>query len=234
MDALLANLKNVNDPLIPSWAKLLINAMEIVITELKSIKELSQRVDILEEYKTNNEAAIQDLGNDNKRMNDEINNLKSSINILESSIDDQEQRSRNYCLLLHGIIEDEKEVTDDIVLDIINNKLGLNNVSLHNIQRSHRLGPRNNSRVTRNNKGKPRPIIFRFTDFRSRKMVFSNKKKLKGEGISISENLTKKRYELYQLAVTKYGFGKVWTIEGRVATKIGERVVFIKSVEEFE
>ena len=227
MDTLLTNLKNVNDPLIPAWATLLINAMEIVITELKCIKELAQRIDILEEYKTSNEAAIQELENENKRLNDEINKL-------DRSLDDQEQRSRNYCLLLHGIVEDAREETDDIVLNIINNELGLNNISMVNIQRSHRLGPRNNSRVTRNNKGKPRPIIFRFTDFRSRKMVFSNKKKLKGKGISISENLTKKRYELYQLAVTKYGFGKVWTIEGRVATKIGERVVFINSAEVIE
>ena len=227
MDTLLTKLKNVNDPLIPPWATLLINAMETIITELKCIKDLAQRVDILEGYKIHNEAAIQQLENDNKRLNDEIN-------VLDKSIDDQEQRSRNYCLLLHGIVEDEKEETDEIVLNIINNELGLNNISMDNIQRSHRLGPRNKARVTRNNKVKPRAIIFRFTDFRSRKMVFSNKKKLKGKGISISENLTKKRYELYQLAITKYGFGKVWTIEGRVTTKIGERFVVINSAEEIE
>ena len=84
------------------------------------------------------------------------------------------------------------ENTDDMVLKIINERLELPIVL--DKQRSHRLGPRNASRNTRQNPTKPRAIIFRFRDFRARQSVFYKKKMLKGTGISITENLTKKRY----------------------------------------
>ena len=76
---------------------------------------------------------------------------------------------------------------------------------------------------------KPRAIIFRFRDFRARPSLFYNKKMLKGTGISITENLTKKRYTLYKHAVAKYGLGEIWTIERRVTTKIDNKIFVIKS-----
>ena len=94
------------------------------------------------------------------------------------------------CLLLHGVEEMDGENTD-MVLKIINERLELPMV-LENIQRSHRLGPRNASRNTRQNPTKPRAIIFRFRDFRARQSVFYKRKMLQGTGISIIENLTKK------------------------------------------
>ena len=56
-----------------------------------------------------------------------------------------------------------------------------------------------------------------------------NKKKLAGKGISITENLTKQRMDLLKLAQTKFGFRNVWTIEGRVTTKINNQKVVINS-----
>ena len=93
------------------------------------------------------------------------------------------------CLLLHGVEEMDGENTD-MVLKIINERLELPMV-LENIQRSHRLGPRNASRNTRQNPTKPRAIILRFRDFRARQSVFYKRKMLQGTGISIIENLTK-------------------------------------------
>ena len=82
------------------------------------------------------------------------------------------------------------ENTDDMVLKTINERLELP-IVVENIQRSHRLGPRNASRNTRQNPTKPRAIIFRFRDFRARQSMFYKKKMLKGTGISITANLTK-------------------------------------------
>ena len=123
-----------------------------------------------------------------------------------------------------SIDENERENTDNLVLGTIYKEL---NMKMGNIHRTHRVGQRNNSRPTRNNQVRPRPIIFRFSDFRARQSVFQNKKKLKGKGISISENLTKKPYTLYQLAISKSGRGNVWTIEGRVKTKINNKIVVL-------
>ena len=58
-----------------------------------------------------------------------------------SKADDQEQYSRRTYLLIHGLTETKTENTDEVVLDVINNKLNIE-MSQINIDRSHRLGKR--------------------------------------------------------------------------------------------
>ena len=224
MDQLLTNLNAIDDPLMPPWAKLLIESMQFIITEITCVKVLSTRVNELESFKAVNEQVTRELKTENKRLQERLDNLSDVV-------DDHEQRNRNNCLLLHGVEEMDGENTDDMVLKIINERLELPMV-LENVQRSHRLGPRNASRNTRQNPTKPRAIIFRFRDFRARQSVFYKKKMLKGTGISITENHTKKRYTLYKHAVAKYGIGKIWTIEERVTTKIVNKILVIKSEDD--
>ena len=52
----------------------------------------------------------------------EVSSLKVEVKNLEKKADDQEQYSRR-CLLIHGLNERKTEDTDEMVLDIINNKL---------------------------------------------------------------------------------------------------------------
>ena len=54
-------------------------------------------------------------------------------------VDDIQQYSRRNCLLVHGLKKDKNESTDDLVLNLFNEKLG---VAVDNsmIDRSHRLG----------------------------------------------------------------------------------------------
>ena len=102
----------------------------------------------------------------------------------------------------------------------MNNGHGLN-IPIEHVQRYHRVGPRINSRVTRN--------ILRFRDYRSRQSVFHNKRKLKGTDISITKNLTKKRMELYKLAIAKYGRGEVWILDCRVKIKLNDKYNIIST-----
>ena len=226
MDKILDSLENVNDASMPLWARLLIDSMVLVIKELKCVSDLARRIEELESYKKINESTSESLCKENKRLNDRLT-------FLETTVHDHEQRNRTFCLLLHGIEEDSEENTDTVVVDTIRTELGIENIALANLQRSHRLGPpraRNNTRATRtNNPPKPRPIIIRFRDFSVRQEIFRNKRKLKGKGISISESLTKKRYALYKLALSKFGRGNVWTTEGRITTKIDNNYVVIMS-----
>ena len=110
--------------------------------------------------------------------------------------------------------------------------MGLQEFTINDIQRSHRLGRRNTKHFTRSQAQKPRPIIVRFGDFRKRQQVFRNKKTLKGMNVSITENLTKSRYLLYQASMKRYGKGKIWTIEGRVTTKVNEKYVVINNMDD--
>ena len=221
MEQLLQNLENI-DSNIPTWAQILIEGMKVVINELKCVKDLARKVEELESFKTVNETISQNLLNENKRLNERLTEL-------ELCIDDQEQRNRNYCLMLHGVEEKDGENTDDIVIKTVVNELEIVDFSLGNIQRSHRVGPRSQGRSRRNNRSKPRPIIFRLSDFRVRQAVFKKKKMLKGKGMTISENLTQQRMQLLKLAQEKYGFRNIWSIEGRVMMKVDDKFVYIKS-----
>ena len=108
--------------------------------------------------------------------------LKSLLSSWQDSIDAQQQYSQRNCLLLHGIEETKGEDTDNIVLEVLNNDMGLN-ISKTALDRSHRIG---NLKI----KKKSGPIIVKFVQYYDRKDVFMNKKCLKGKGKSIAESLT--------------------------------------------
>ena len=115
-------------------------------------------------------------------------------------------------MLIHGLTETKTEGTDEMVLDVINNKLNIE-ISQINIDRSHRLGKR---------KGpvqKPRAILVKFTQYKDRHHAFTNEKLLKGSGISITESLTLKRMEHLEKAREQHGFVNFWTLDGKIMFK---------------
>ena len=139
----------------------------------------------------------------------------------------------NICLLMHGVRESVNENTDILVLNVINNELGVQ-LSLKEIQRSHRLGPKNTRRNRRNTKANIRPIIFKFMSNRKRQEVFKAKRNLKGKHVSIPENLTRARCELYRAAINKFSNGHVWTSEGRITTKQNNEYIIINNLKDLE
>ena len=116
------------------------------------------------------------------------------------------------CLLVHGVEEQEQENTDNIVLNVIKEHLDIE-LSVKDLDRSHRIGKSNNS------KGKRRPIIAKFISYNDRREIFNNKKRLKGTGVSITESLTAERMRQLKIARDQFGFKDVWSIDGRIMYK---------------
>ena len=141
----------------------------------------------------------------------DVSSLKVEINNLEKKADDQEQYSRRNCLLIHGLTETKTEDTDEMVLDVINNKLNIE-MCQTNIDRSHRLGKRKGPGQ------KPRAVVVKFTRYNDRHHVFRNKKLLKGTSISVTESLTLKRMAHLKKA-REHGFAYAWTIDGKITFK---------------
>ena len=52
-----------------------------------------------------------------------------------------------------------------------------------------------------------------------RRYVFTNKKRLKGKNMSITESLTKIKMSALKEARNKFGFGSVWTADGKILYK---------------
>ena len=99
-----------------------------------SVEFLTSKFDELERERKEKDELINSL-------QIEVSSLKVEVKNLEKKADDQEQYSRRNCLLIHGLTETKTEDTDEMVLDVINNKLNIE-MSQISIDRSHRLEKR--------------------------------------------------------------------------------------------
>ena len=129
---------------------------------------------------------IGNLQKDNEKLKEDLLLVRQAVDKNEQAADKNEQKSRTSCLLIHGVEETVDENTDDICMDIINQRIGVN-ITIDEIERSHRVGPKKHQTSRRT---KPRPVIIRFASMRKRIEVYKNKKNLKGMNILITESLT--------------------------------------------
>ena len=165
-------------------------------------------------------------------LEEENGKLRSRVTALEVKLDKAEQYSRRNCLRLSGIKEKDGESVDSTVMEIAN-AIGAN-LSLVQVDRTHRLGKKKDS-------GKPRDIIIKFASYRSRQKVLANKKHLKDsafKGAYINENLTITRNKIFyttrQLLKDKMILG-TWTIDGVIMIKDKhEKLHRIETIEELE
>ena len=180
----------------------------------ESLGALSKKIDELEKQIKNKDEKIQLLEN-------RVEILKEEKESQGKEIDDLEQYSRRNCLLLNGVVETNAECTDDIIIKTCAEELGID-VKQEDLDRSHRLG-----KVKRND-NKPPPIVVKFAHYAVRNKVFSNKKKLKGKKLLITESLTVYRMKLLDEARQKYGVRNVWTYDGRVMYKENNKISVYK------
>ena len=105
--------------------------------------------------------------------------LEEKVAALEASADSVDQYGRRANLHVRGIPEqaDPGESTDELVLDVLNNKMGMTPpVQKHQLVRSHRLG---RIKEGQDRQRHPRPIIVRFCSERLRDEVFKARTTLK-------------------------------------------------------
>ena len=97
--------------------------------------------------------------------------MNKKVENLEKEIDKHEQCSRQNCLLVHGIVETDDKVTDDLVIETISMKMNIE-ISLADLD-TRRIGKKTPGQ------NKPGPIIVKLSRYNVRKRVFTNKKSLK-------------------------------------------------------
>ncbi|CAG9790337.1 unnamed protein product [Diatraea saccharalis] len=137
-----------------------------------------------------------------------LNTLQSQIHVLAKSVDRLEMQGRRKMLLLHGVQEQANEDLSQLMVRFVVDKLGVNEFTLKDIKRRHRMGQ------SRNNSDKPRPIIIKFEHAAIRDQVWFSKAKLKGSGATVLEFLTQSRRSTFIAAREKFGVNRCWTQEG--------------------
>lgn len=148
----------------------------------------------------------------------ELANLQSHVVTVQEDnkfrTDELEQYQRRNNLRVFGVPETTGEDTDTVLVNLFKEKLDVD-VEVNRLDRSHRVGPKQKP-GSRDATPRHRPIIIRFMSYQDRRRVFSAKRKLKGTGVSIREDLTKTRQELLSRAAELFGRERTWTLDGRV------------------
>lgn len=146
-------------------------------------------------------------------LNSEIEHLKSRVDKSSKCNDDLEQYTRRNSIRVFGIKEVKGEDTDDQVIRVFKDKLGVD-VSKGDIDRSHRVGEQ--PEPSQDGTVRWRPIIVKFVSYREKRKVYEKKKLLKGTRITIREDLTARRLEVWRAAVGRFGVRNTWTTDGRI------------------
>lgn len=181
----------------------------------KLVERMSQEIKSAVEVAVR--AAVSSLQDEVSKLRDEVKVLTEKLSELDGNTkdrtDDLEQYQRRNNLRFFGLEETPREDTDEIIKAVCREKLGFE-LPDNAICRSHRVGSQPKS--TTDGRKRHRPIIVRFTGYRHRQKVFVAKKKLKGTQVTIHEDLTARRMEVYRTAAETHGPRNTWTLDGRI------------------
>lgn len=135
-----------------------------------------------------------------QHLNAEIQQLNSSLTMtvqeLQSKFDDLEQYSRRSCIRISGVSETDGENVKDIVMELATHIHA--DIAPSDIDRSHRVGRKNESNRDNGNTKKVRDIIVKFTNSSARLHFLKGRKVLREQKakVFINEDLTSSRMEL--------------------------------------
>lgn len=164
---------------------------------------------------------IEKLEAENSKLTRNIKDLENLIDMNNDVINKKHNKSS---LRVFGITETKNENCMDVVIDLLNKKIGVNITKL-NIDVCHRVG--------KYDKKKSRPIFIKFVQFEIKREIYSLKKKLKGSGVVIREELTKNGLQLVKEAIKILGKdGNVWTKDGNIFGKKGGSILHITSIND--
>ncbi|XP_049516647.1 uncharacterized protein LOC125942507 [Dermacentor silvarum] len=109
------------------------------------------------------------------------------ISVLEARLDDAENRSRRNNLLFYGLPDtnptETYSQTEDLIIRHCSDHLDTQ-LSSNDIERAHRLG--------RHSKDRKRPIIVKFTCFKTKESILSKGPKFKGTDYSVGEDFSRR------------------------------------------
>jgi len=215
--------------------------------ERVAIDELRKRISLIEQQAVDREARITLLETQLANANSTIQKLKAKTKDLQSSIEftqkDQEEAfdriaeceqqqatqddelirqeiySRRWNMIFYKVPETRDEDCCSLVREVITNELKIKREEVNQFHfcAAHRLG--------KQSRGRPRPIIARFTCRSDRDKVWKMRRNLKDSNISIGEDLPKRVQEIKRKILIP-AMKKARTLDPRnKAAVIGDKLV---------
>ncbi|CAG9812899.1 unnamed protein product [Phaedon cochleariae] len=174
------------------------------------------------------ERAIKNVTDKYDRMISELHMemeiLKNCNSQLSSELDNLEQYSRLKNLRFFGVAETENESLNATITRIVGERMQVKNFNEAMIKKCHRVPNKN----TDTNNGKPSCVLVRFSDVAARNKVLGNRRFLKSSGISVQEDLTKRRVLWMKTALENFSRKEVWSFNGNIFVKTDNIVHRIK------
>jgi hypothetical protein len=143
--------------------------------------------------------------------------------IYVSKLDAQEQYQRRNNIRIFGVPEQSGESVTGVVTGLCRDKLDVQ-VDPSLIDRCHRVGRLPTGPASDGTRRRPRAILVKFISYQTRRSVLTARKRLKGTGITIGEDLTQRRYSAFREIAGRVGINHVWTIDGRILWREGDRI----------
>lgn len=152
--------------------------------------------------------------------------LRKQIEECAHSVDAIETRQRRKALIFTGVTEADKENCSMVALGILQDKMGLKDVTVDSLRSCHRLGS--------SGKDRPRPLLVRFASLDTRSAVWRAKTRLKGSSIATRKFLTKTRQAVFTSARLHFGLRGTWTQDGIVVIKTPDGRQKITTMQELQ
>lgn len=184
--------------------------MNVQETLLKRMADLEGQIQSAGSAKDSLARIAEEFRTFRKFVLDMLKLLRSLITDCSRSNDDMEMRNRRKAVIFQGIPEVDREDCSSLIIETINNKLGLN-LPVSAIKRCHRLGT--------STKEHHRPILVKFSSLDCKALVWKAKTRLRGTKISVKEFLTKPRQEVFARARQHFGMRACWTQDGNIFLK---------------
>ena len=141
----------------PQYVKILLNCLQNLETEMKSIKEISlaakdwqitgteqlndmnKAINFINDKFENFEKPLKKKDEEIKLLEKENNYLNKRVDEMDAVVDRQEQYLRRNCFLVNQIVEEIVEDTDEKIINTLQQSMD-ETIKPEDIDRSHRLG----------------------------------------------------------------------------------------------
>ncbi|XP_050023164.1 uncharacterized protein [Dermacentor andersoni] len=178
--AILAELKKIST----GQSKLISEVQDLksqLLATDRNVSDLGKRMTELESHYE----SLVTLKTDTEVLRADATKATRLISKLEARFDDAENRTRRNNLVFYGLPETTPESyaqSEQLIIKHCREHLDIH-IDTKEIERAHRLGRHSND--------KPRPIITKFTFFKTKETVLSSARKLKGTNYSIGEDFSR-------------------------------------------
>ena len=172
-------------------------------SELSETKKLVEKLNI--------------LINEQKEQLDQEKHFRS---IMQARLNDLEQYSRKNNIRIFGIPDNDRRESssksEELVLKLFKEKLGIPWMNHNSIEIAHRTG--------RFSEDSNRPIIVKLSHRKIKNEIILNRKKLKGKGITIAEDLTIENVRRLQKLNALEVCTQSWSFDGKIFCKNKDEV----------